>query len=353
MIGDNDSSPWAVLRCLAFFAVFSFAIIAPLYGQHSRESPLAHEREFLSRYPLPNGISKFVEVNVDGLSIRTHYSITGSGPDLLLLHGICDSLHTWEGWVSELRSDFRLIRLDYPPFGLTDSFPDGKYSEERMLRFLDAFLEAVEVSSPSRIAGNSLGGGIAWRYATARPHRVSQLVLIDPAGFIDGKEDLPKAIRWAENGFAASFMRKQMPRTTWKKTVRNLYGPRYTDLSSEAFEREVDRFYHLSTLPGKSSAYVDTFLSVMQLAEADSEEKIAARLSKLSIPVQLQWGEEDPWFPPYSTTDPPGHLPKWIPVLPKAPDIQVFPGVGHMPQAQIPARSAEAARNFLLGAPGQ
>lgn len=338
---------WSLLAAIAF------AGAPPMLAD---EDPLPVTRllkteEFRERYPLTLGNSGFLNLVVDGMPVEAFYNTAGRGPDLVLLHGICDSIHTWDGWVRELRDDFRITRVDYPPFGLTTSFPDGIYTEERMFDFLDAFLVASGVRMPCYMAGNSLGGGIAWRYATARPGKVAKLILIDPAGFVDEKEDLPKAIRWAENRFAAFFMRRRMPHMTWKRTVRDLYGKSYRSIPESTFQFQVNRFHDLSRLPGKSNEYVDYFRYILALAEADSDERIADRISQITIPVQLLWGEEDSWFPPSADVPEEGNLDKWKAALPQTPRIDLYPGVGHMPQLQIPEQSASDARDFLLGSP--
>ena len=61
--------------------------------------------------------SKFITVE----GIKIHYRDEGIGPVLLLLHGVCSSLHTWDMWVKELGSYYRIIRIDLPGFGFSSS----------------------------------------------------------------------------------------------------------------------------------------------------------------------------------------------------------------------------------------
>ena len=106
-------------------------------------------------------LSQFVALELpDSEPIRVHYRDEGTGPTLLLLHGLCDSLHTWDRWTAELKPDFRIVRVDYPPFGLTPPFEQGAVSESQWIEFLDAFLDRLGISS-AYVAGYSLGGGIA------------------------------------------------------------------------------------------------------------------------------------------------------------------------------------------------
>jgi pimeloyl-ACP methyl ester carboxylesterase len=115
----------------------------------------------------------------EGLSL--HYKDEGSGPALLLLHGTASSLHTWDGWVEILRDEFRVVRLDLPNFGLTGPPPGGAATLEDQFTTLDALLDHLGLERAA-VAGNSLGGLIAWRYAAHAPDRVTHLLLIDSAG---------------------------------------------------------------------------------------------------------------------------------------------------------------------------
>jgi len=66
-----------------------------------------------------NKESKFIEIECGDSTCRLHYRDEGSGPVLLLLHGVCASLHTWDAWVETLKPYYRIIRFDIPGFGLS------------------------------------------------------------------------------------------------------------------------------------------------------------------------------------------------------------------------------------------
>jgi pimeloyl-ACP methyl ester carboxylesterase len=100
-------------------------------------------------------------------------------PAILLLHGTGSSLHTWDGWARQMSPTVRVVRLDLPGFGLTGPHPSGDYSGTATVDFLERFADAAGLKRFA-IAGNSLGGYYAWRFALRHPERVSALVLIDP-----------------------------------------------------------------------------------------------------------------------------------------------------------------------------
>lgn len=64
-------------------------------------------------------------IQVDGINV--YYKDEGQGPTLILLHGVCASLHTWDGWTERLKDHYRIIRIDIPGFGLTGPAPDRSF----------------------------------------------------------------------------------------------------------------------------------------------------------------------------------------------------------------------------------
>lgn len=96
------------------------------------------------------------------------------------------SLHSWDGWGEAFAPHYRIIRFDVPGFGLTGPRRNGEYSGEHMIGVLGLLLDYLGVTRAS-IAGNSLGGYIAWNFALARPQQVEKLVLIDPVGIPDAQ----------------------------------------------------------------------------------------------------------------------------------------------------------------------
>ena len=124
------------------------------------------------------GASQFVAVDGMGVHVRDE----GSGPAVVLLHGTSSSLHTWDGWVERLRQGHRVVRFDLPAFGLTGPSPARDYSIDAYTAFVDHLTTRLGLQR-FVLAGNSLGGGIAWAYALAHPDRVRALILVDAVGY--------------------------------------------------------------------------------------------------------------------------------------------------------------------------
>src|SRR4051812_41345985 len=133
-----------------------------------------------------NSESKFIQID----SMNVHYRIEGQGKPIVLIHGTGACLQSWDEWTDTLKKYYKVVRLDMPGFGLTGPRGDKDYSIKTYVAFLDEFLKAKGIDSFA-LAGNSLGGEIAWNYAAAFPGKVTHLILVDPGGFYLDKTEHP------------------------------------------------------------------------------------------------------------------------------------------------------------------
>ena len=105
----------------------------------------------------------------------------GNGYPIVSLHGTGASLHTWDSCTTELIKTHRVIRRDLPGFGLTGQDPLKRYSSMDHVHFLDEFLNRLGINE-FHLAGNSLGGQVAWLYTSKLDHKINKLLLLDPSG---------------------------------------------------------------------------------------------------------------------------------------------------------------------------
>src|SRR5215210_6536826 len=111
---------------------------------------------------------------------RVSYREGGSGPVLVLVHGITSSSRSWEPVLPLLERDFTVIAPDLLGHG-DSAKPRGDYSlgaNASLLR--DAMLALGH--ERATIAGHSLGGGIAMQMSYQFPERVERLVLVSSGG---------------------------------------------------------------------------------------------------------------------------------------------------------------------------
>jgi pimeloyl-ACP methyl ester carboxylesterase len=264
--------------------------------------------------------SRFAEIE----GMRVHYRDEGQGPPLLLIHGTASSLHTWEGWVTELASHRRVLRLDLPGFGVTGAAPDHDYSIARYVRFVGAFLDHVGVARVD-VAGNSLGGRIAATFALDHPERVRRLVLVDASG-LHGQRP-PAIFRLARTPVLKHLLKIATPRFLVKKNVREVYGD-----PARATDAIVDRYAELARGEGNRVALVERL-------NGPPDPDLDRRLAEMRPPVLLLWGANDRWIPPSFGE-------RFAAGLPNA-RLVTFPGLGHVPMEEDPEATVREADRFL------
>lgn len=132
---------------------------------------------FLALCPLTaNAIEKTVEVA--GQTI--HYSDTGTGRVIILLHGLGMDHHHWDSNIPHLSTKFRVLAPDQIGFG-DSSKPLINYSTFTLVEFLRGFMDKLGIDK-AILVGNSLGGRVALNFALESPERVERLVLVDASG---------------------------------------------------------------------------------------------------------------------------------------------------------------------------
>ncbi|MCB0565547.1 MAG: alpha/beta hydrolase [Phaeodactylibacter sp.] len=300
---------------ITILSASSLLLVLSFFHYHA-DLPL---KELKARYTYSD--SHFVEVQ----DMHVHYRRSGAGVPLLLIHGTGSSLHTWEGWTEELKEDFEIVSLDLPAFGLTGPHPKSNYSIPAYVDFLNEFVEAIGLDT-FYLAGNSLGGFIAWEYALAHPDKARKLILVCSAGW-PRQQALPLALRLGRTPVVKDIMKHVTPRPMFEKTLREVY---FDD--SKITDELVDRYFELFLHQGNRQAYIDR---IAQPQEADPK-----RLAQLDIPVLIQWGVHDPWIP---VSD--AYL--FLDVLPNARLIP-YDNAAHVPMEEIPEQTAADARGFLL-----
>jgi pimeloyl-ACP methyl ester carboxylesterase len=246
---------------------------------------------------------------------------------IVLIHGTSASLHTWDGWVAALSPLRRVIRMDLPGFGLTGPAPDGNYSMARYTGFMRELLDMLKIDQ-AVLAGNSLGGGIAWQTALAHPSRVSQLVLVDATGYPLQPQSIPIGFRLAQMSWLAPLTQKILPRSMIAASMRNVYGQ--PDKVSPAL---VDRYYELTLREGNRASLTQRF------QYRSSDTALAGQISQLSLPTLILWGSEDRLIPL-------DHAQRFHQDIAGS-QLLVFQGLGHVPHEEDPEASVQAVKSFL------
>lgn len=124
---------------------------------------------------------------------KLHYLEAGSGPTVILLHGLGGDVSNWAMTVPALAKQYRVIAIDQIGFGQSDK-PQLNYRIGTMVDFLNGFYKQAGIAKAT-LVGNSLGGWIAASFAIAHPDKVEKLVLVDAAGYSPARTGTPPVTR--------------------------------------------------------------------------------------------------------------------------------------------------------------
>ena len=307
-------SLWLVLAGAVFFALVGLtAVWAP-------DLPLEHLKERWAQPP-----STFIEINGQQVHLRDEGPRHDPLP-ILLVHGTSASLHTWQGWAEGLRGTRRVVRFDLPGFGLTGPNRQDDYSIDRYVLFVRSIAARLGIDR-FVIAGNSLGGQVAWATAVALPGRVQGLILVDGAGLAAPDGDVPLAFKVARMPVLRTVAQHVLPRGLVETSLRRLYGD-----PAKVTPELVDLYIGMARREGNREALGH------RLAQAGTGPD-PALLRKIEVPTLILWGERDRLLPPALGE-------RFARDIPGA-RLVVLEGLGHMPQEEDPRRTLVEVRRFL------
>ena len=159
-----------------------------------------------------------MRVSKRGPLVSLAYEVHGSGPPLILLHGLSGSGRWWGRNVPAFASCFRTYAVDLPGFGASRRVRWSRL-DDTVDRLADWI--AAEGLSRAHIAGHSLGGAVAARLASRHPERVDRLVLVNASIRLVGKRPSPRAtdivqtVRSGVPGFAPMLVRDLLRCHPW------------------------------------------------------------------------------------------------------------------------------------------
>jgi pimeloyl-ACP methyl ester carboxylesterase len=244
-------------------------------------------------------------------------------PTLVLLHGFGASLQTWDAWSQALETQWRVVRIDVPAFGLTGPAVDNDYSDAADVARLLALLDHLGLQRVA-VGGHSMGGRIAWNFAAAHPERVSHLVLVAPDGFPDPRsttEFTYQVSPWL------GLMKLSLPAWALKMGVAPAYGDDKL-LKPETLRRYQD----MMRAPGVRTALIE------RMRQSRNSDPVP-RLQSLKMPVLLVWGDKDAFIPISNAQD-------YLNAIPHA-TLASIPLAGHVVHEEAPQPSVQAVKEFL------
>ena len=260
--------------------------------------------------------------DVTVLGFTLHYLEAGSGPPVVLLHGLGGDGSRWRPNIEPLAKDFHVFALDQIGFGRSDK-PLANYNTGMLAEFLVGFLKAVNVPKAS-LVGNSMGAGVALYTAVHHPHVVDRIVLADGGGFraaaaAPPAPPTPDALR-----------RRQLQNSTTREETREFFKILFHD-KSLVTEQMVDEQLAMRL----RSAFTITKMQEAGDRCSLTEEQVRG----VKAPTLIVWGRYDELANPAGAD----RLERTIPGARKT----IIDNCGHMPQLEKADEFNRVVREFL------
>ena len=262
---------------------------------------------------------------------RRAFRISGSGPALLLLHGLaCDS-STWLEVVPTLSERFTVIAPDLLGHGESDK-PDADYSLGGYANGMRDLLTVLGIDKVT-VVGHSFGGGVAMQFAYQFPDRTERVVLVSTGGL--GKEVTPLirflTVPGSSLAIAAATLRP------WRSLVANgMRALSRSPLSATRDLGEVARIYESLADPATRTAVQRVTSHVLNWKGQSVTMTDRSYLARL-MPVLVVWGREDIVIPPKHADFAPTQVS----------DVHVLDDAGHFPHKDHPQEFCRLVIEFV------
>jgi pimeloyl-ACP methyl ester carboxylesterase len=275
------------------------------------------------------------------------YGGNPDGPVVVLVHGLGGSHLNWDLLAPHLTGSARVRALDLPGFGRSE--PGGRpASVPANVAVLGRFLDEV-VGEPAVLVGNSMGGMISILTTAERPDAVTGLVLLDPAipgprRALDPLVALMFAV-YAVPLIGERFLRRNRMRKSPVTRVREtlvLCGVDPDTVPTDLIERSVALLQERRDVEGMDKAFLAAARSLVRVL-ADPRRYRRA-MAGIDVPVLLVHGDRDRLVPVAAARDVARRHPRWR--------YTELPGVGHVPQIQVPERVGTEMLAWLTATSG-
>jgi pimeloyl-ACP methyl ester carboxylesterase len=262
----------------------------------------------------------------------------GSGPPLLLIHGIGDSSDTWKRLIPELARDHTVIAPDLLGHGRSEK-PRADYSVAAYANAMRDLLSVLDIDRVT-VIGHSLGGGVAMQFAYQYPERCERLVLVSTGGVC--REVTPMLRLMAAPNADLLLPLLGLP----KATLLAHGAAAFLRVLGTDLGRDADDWLRMfDTLPDATArrAFVRTLRAVV-----DWRGQVVTMLDRAylarGLPTLLIWGDRDAVIPFEHAEIAHQTL--------LGSRLEIFEGAGHFPHHADPARFLAVIRDFLATTAG-
>ncbi|MBM4363557.1 MAG: alpha/beta fold hydrolase [Deltaproteobacteria bacterium] len=268
--------------------------------------------------------------------VDTFYLEAGSGPPVVLLHGLAATNASMLPTLAALSARHRVIAPDLPGFGDSEK-PRAAYDPAFFATWLLAFLDAVGAEG-AHLVGNSMGGRIALEAALLSPQRVGRLGLFSPSLAFRKRRQAVPLVRFLPPDLG--IVPVPVLRVQIMKGLKLLFA-RPERLHDGWYEAAVDEFMRVfRTREGRFALYASA--RQIYLEAPFGPRGFWPRVEALRVPSLFIWGDRDLLVPA-------GFARHVEDSVPGARSV-MLPECGHVPQFEHPERANALVAEFLAGA---
>jgi pimeloyl-ACP methyl ester carboxylesterase len=292
----------------------------------SQAAKLSSSKKFKSEVVVqPRTIDQWTEV--DGLKVR--FQKTGSGPAMVLVHGLLGYLFSWRFAAPLLSQDRQVFALDMPGAGFSDCKAGIECRLRAAAQRLLGFMNALEISGCD-LVGSSYGGTTALMAAALAPSRIRTLILVSPANPWSraGRKRLG-ILRLSPLAALFPMIARPFLPLDWF-FIRRMYGDpmRMTSETIQGYR-----------LPLARPGVLEHAVEIVRTWSADMHDLRQALAAITNIPVLLVWGSKDRVVDLASA--------KVLSQQVHAVRTEVIPGAGHLPYEEEPQEFSRIVLDFL------
>jgi pimeloyl-ACP methyl ester carboxylesterase len=222
---------------------------------------------------------------------RAIYRMAGSGPPVVLIHGMVNSSRHWEDVALRLAEDHTVIAPDLIGHG-DSATPRGDYSLGAHAAAIRDLLAVIGIDRAT-IVGHSLGGGVAMQFFYQFPQRTERLVLVSSGGL--GQEVSPMLRTAALPGASAALWLVAHPRLV--SALGQTGGLlRRRGSGKGVYLQAVARALRPLAQPAAREAFLQTLRSVIDIRGQRVSARDRLHLLR-EMPTLIVWGERDHTIP--------------------------------------------------------
>jgi pimeloyl-ACP methyl ester carboxylesterase len=264
---------------------------------------------------------------------RVAYRLAGSGPPIVLIHGITSSSMVWDGVGPQLARHHTVLAPDLLGHGQSAK-PRGDYSMGAFASGIRDLVVSLGLG-PVTVVGHSLGGGVAMQFAYQFPERTGRLALVSSGGLGRSVHGLLRAATLPGSQLVLPLLASRRVLGAGRAVGRT-FGRVGVQLGNDAVE--MARGHASLGDPESRAAFVQTLRASVDVTGQRVQALDRLYLAE-ELPLLIVWGARDRIIPP-------GHG-RRAHKLVRASRFELFEAAGHFPHLDEPERFVATFEDWI------